>query len=68
MRLRARSSTSEDFIKYINKTAATGSQEKGSGADETVPVMADPFLQKIFIRSERLQYVQVLSDVFTVRA
>ena len=31
MRLRARSSTSEDFIKYINKTAATGSQEKGSG-------------------------------------
>ena len=28
MRLRARSSTSEDFIKYINKTAATGSQEK----------------------------------------
>ena len=47
MRLRARSSTSEDFIKYINKTAATGSQEKGSGADETASVMDDPFLQKI---------------------
>ena len=57
MRLRARSSTSEDFIKYINKTAATGSQEKGSGADETASVMDDPFLQKIFIRSEGVQYL-----------
>ena len=56
MRLRARSSTSEDFIKYINK-AAGGSQEKGSGADETVSVMSDPFLQKIFIRSEGIQYM-----------
>ena len=68
--MRARSSTSGNFIKYINKIKAAekSSPEKGSGADETVPVMADPFLQKIFIRSERLQYVQVLSDLFTVRA
>ena len=57
MRLRALSSTSEDFIKYINKTAATGSQEKGSGADETASVMDDPFLQKISVRSERIQYM-----------
>lgn len=57
MKLRARSSTSEDFIKYINKTAATGSQEKGSGADETASVMDDPFLQKISVRSERIQYM-----------
>ena len=57
MRLRARSSTSEDFIKYINKTAATGSQEKGSGADEKNPLVDDPFLQKIFVRSERIQYM-----------
>ena len=57
MRLRARSSTSEDFIKYINKTAATGSTEKGSGADETDSFMDDPFLQKIFIRSEGVQYL-----------
>ena len=57
MRLRARSSTSEDFIKYINKTAATGSQEKGSGEDETASVMDDPFLQKIYVRCERIQYM-----------
>ena len=57
MRLRARSSTSEDFIKYINKTAATGSQEKGSGADEAYPFMDDPFLQKVSVRSERVQHM-----------
>ncbi len=56
MILRARLSTSENFIKYINKTAG-GQSEKGSGADETVSVMDDSFLQKISVRSERIQYM-----------
>ena len=56
MILRARLSTSENFIKDINKTVV-GQSEKGSGADETDPFMDDPVLQKKFIRSERIQYM-----------